>query len=1114
MAFAAMLTGSVAVGATAAAALPRVETVSFPGGVNISIFELPGGTRAYCVEIIMGEPTGHAWLDGRVTSLPGRAGLLNSWGDPNGMRQMNYLIDKYGQSTSAWTAAALQLTIWRMRENFGQGNPQLNRTISALEGSSRGRELIARSDKMYETAKTNATAPVAAPSILGSLKLTPDPAGKPGRYIVSFPKGTTSLSVTGAKFSRDGSTKLSVSSSSASERAVDATAGATRIKVTGTWETKGKAGWEPKLDVYGTLTAAGDPGQRVAVSIGKAAQPKKQGTFAATTVTLPPPLAPPTASSQAQPSAEVGGTMTDELRVRAQKQTTLEMWPGATASFTAYLYPVVGTPKYSPVWETQLGEPYEAQAEDPVTGQPLWYTWWADSEGAALLDSDGNQIAAADEQGVATEGVDANGLAYPVPQLDENDESVLDDEGNPVFYSARTPVLEERRDPERWTEQELSALSEKDRCLAQPVFHDEGIPVPGPGNYSSAPAAVRSEGTVHWVERVYSQGTLKHEGVCGLPNETTRINQPGVVTQAPADLRIGDEAYDTATVSGRLLPDVSYTLMFEAYRADDVAAAATCTPESIVFRSDRVPVTGTGEVRSPGFKVTPAHGVALWWVETLEIDEGDGPRVLHRGACGLENETSRIAHPSVETLAMPDAIVGDYLTDTAILSGDFAATEGTRWELEFKGYRGAPAATEEPEPEIASVAEADDEHAAESAEDEALTDKNETPAVCDASNLLFEVPAIEVTGPGEVVSEGVFARPEWQGEIWWVETLWLIQGDERVPFSVGECGIANETTFLTGATVTTQAMPLASIGDEMTDTAIVEGELSARDGVHHEITFEAYQGEASLTGTELAECGVENLIWGSDPVLVEGPGSYESSPLTALPAYGSDVWWVESLWLVEPEQEKQLLHRGDCGVEHETTRLQRPDVSTVATSTVTVGDPVYDTALVEGALSVREDIEFWVRFTAYERPREGAMVCTPDTEIVALSDTVGVRVPKPGTYRSKEVTALPEHVGLGGYVETLVLIENGEEYEVHRGECGAERENFEIVPVVTPPDAPPVTPPSAPPAIPPVPRAPGDPELPRTGFENREFIVIGGAVLVLGLAACGLGMARKNRKKS
>ncbi|SJN08591.1 hypothetical protein FM113_03415 [Leucobacter sp. 7(1)] len=119
-------------------AVPRGEAMAFPGGLVISNYIMPNGTRAYCIEIQFGEPSGYMSEAGRVSTLPGRPGMFTSWGEPAGMRQMNYLIDRHGQNRDAWSAAAVQLSVWRLRANFLSGNPPSTRESQSWRGQPRG----------------------------------------------------------------------------------------------------------------------------------------------------------------------------------------------------------------------------------------------------------------------------------------------------------------------------------------------------------------------------------------------------------------------------------------------------------------------------------------------------------------------------------------------------------------------------------------------------------------------------------------------------------------------------------------------------------------------------------------------------------------------------------------------------------------------------------------------------------------------------------------------------------------------------------------------------------------------------------------------------------------
>lgn len=1037
---AALLAGAAltTVDAAPTEALPRGESVSFSGGLTISNFVMPDGRRAYCIEVSMSEPTGRVTGTRRSNTLPGRSGAFPSWGETAGMRQMNYLIDRHGQSGDAWTAAAVQLTIWRMRENFRSGNAHLNQKIATLQGSQRGRSLIAASDRLYAEAKQRAHAPTEPVPVTAALKLSAHPDGSPDRYRVSYPKGATSLTVQGGSFVLNGASKITVSSSGASTRDILRRPGATSLEVTGTWAAAGAPGWEPQLDISTTTTAAGATGQRVAVATGSSKRRDISGAFSAVALDVRQ-WAPPTASSLAQPSAELGGTMVDELIVTAPEQGDLQMWPGAEAEFTAYLLPEAGARKYDEAWTPILGDPYDAQAEDPETGRALWSEWWAAADGSALLDAAGDRIPVVDADGRPTSGVAADGTEYPVPLTDAEGAPVLDDDGDPRHSVGRDPVLESRRDPLRWSAEEIAAMSADERCTAQPVHRQSGVDVPGVGRFSTDPVRVRSGGTVHWVERVVSRGVVVHEGRCGVSNETTRIGQPGVVTRALGEAAVGAEVYDVATVTGPFAPEAEYSVGFEAYRAPEPDTtgpeerasreaspiAPSCSAENIVFRSAPVPVDGPGEVRSPGFTARWEHGAVIWWIETLYIDTGDGPQPVHRGECGLAHETTRIGRPAVETEATPTAAVGDLIADVARISGRIETTDAARWELVFSGYR----------ERFAPV------RGAESA-DSGAESAREVPE-CFADNRLFETRPIEVAGPGAVRSEELVAHPDWAGSVWWVESLWLVEGEERILVHEGECGLANETTAINAPEVVTEAVDMVAVGDLMRDTATVSGPLSSRPGVQHEVLFEGYRGDARLTGTDDAECAEDNLLFTAGRVPVRGAGGVTSPEVTALPEYGETIWWVESLVLHDGD-DSVVLHRGRCGLPNETTTVQHPEVRTESAGSAVVGEEMFDVALVSGALSTREDLEFRILFTAYARSESHEMSCDASSEIADLRDDVGVIVDGPGRYESRRVRLAEEHVGLGGYVETLVMIEGGESHVVHVGECGAPSEAFEV----------------------------------------------------------------------
>lgn len=93
----------------------------------------------------------------------------------------------------------------------------------------------------------------------------------------------------------------------------------------------------------------------------------------------------------------------------------------------------------------------------------------------------------------------------------------------------------------RWTEAELAAMSEEERCLAQPVAHTARIDVAETGSLRSPGVLTRSEGVGYWVEDLAmphpdtGEPAELHRGRCGLENERTVIGEAPVLpgTGAP-----------------------------------------------------------------------------------------------------------------------------------------------------------------------------------------------------------------------------------------------------------------------------------------------------------------------------------------------------------------------------------------------------------------------------------------------------------------------------------------------------------------------------------------------------------------------------------------------------
>lgn len=189
---------------------------------------------------------------------------------------------------------------------------------------------------------------------------------------------------------------------------------------------------------------------------------------------------------------------------------------------------------------------------------------------------------------------------------------------------------------------------------------DKPVTVTDTGTYDSPPTRFDEHGKYYWVESFYSNdGTLIHEGECGLEEETTLVSPGSVVTHASAIVEPGALAKDTATVTGKM-PDGA-VLVFRAFAQQGVADGPLCDESTLVFTSDKVPVDGPGRYTSESTKFDQAG--TYFWVETLYDEEGNP---LHVGECGIATETTEVR---LEALARTGFPIGGTIGLATVLLG-------------------------------------------------------------------------------------------------------------------------------------------------------------------------------------------------------------------------------------------------------------------------------------------------------------------------------------------------------------------------------------------------------------------------------------------------------------
>ncbi|MBO2989630.1 hypothetical protein [Leucobacter tardus] len=240
---------------------------------------------------------------------------------------------------------------------------------------------------------------------------------------------------------------------------------------------------------------------------------------------------------------------------------------------------------------------------------------------------------------------------------------------------------------------------------------------------------------------------------------------------------------------------------------------------------------------------------------------------------------------------------------------------------------------------------------------------------------------VQVSADGETVEAEPIPVPfETRG---WVTVQTCLREEDQVEAARGlfeewcdDYGIPAETAVITPPEVVTEAQPSAVVGEQISDTAIVEGRVPE----HSEIGFTYYlepeagapkydehwrprtdaQGEPETWGrAELrqlsdAERCLAQPVGRTDRVPVTEAGRVSSPGITAQSA--GTGYWVEDLQTRNPDTDEPVeLHRGTCGLENERT--------VVSERSGALADTGSDIALVGvgvgGALGILAGLLLW-----------------------------------------------------------------------------------------------------------------------------------------------------------
>lgn len=206
----------------------------------------------------------------------------------------------------------------------------------------------------------------------------------------------------------------------------------------------------------------------------------------------------------------------------------------------------------------------------------------------------------------------------------------------------------------------------------------DGVPDPEPGTVAARTVFAGDDRTAPMTTSV-TDPTEQFTVLPAVPEEeplalATTIRVDGdPVSGAELVLRDATEITGTLPAEGVLLANDLYRWTGDT---------PVCSPETLVAAGDPVLVTAAGRQLTAPTTLTAEPGVSYGYVETARNPDG---QVLHRGECGADSETIRIATPpEVETTAHASSdrpVLGDELWDSVSWRSEFPAGATTTAEL-------------------------------------------------------------------------------------------------------------------------------------------------------------------------------------------------------------------------------------------------------------------------------------------------------------------------------------------------------------------------------------------------------------------------------------------------
>ncbi len=867
----------------------------FLGAYNTDV----DGRQAYCADLDADSPFAQ-------TSGPETITALDSLSRQQ-LAELNYVLDRWGQSGDPNTTAAVALFVWSITSAGTYNSHGMSGDIyyvGRAPASERG-TILANLDMMRQNAAVYA---VTDPSLSLSLDMADQYAGT--LTVPTHPAGLIGTATLSDAMFADGSSSRTLGAGAHPITGTPAD-GVPSYKI-GASMNIAAAGYGAALDLYTTPGA-----QRLIAAVA--------GSSTGLSASVESPVIeldfqPEITTQVASRYVAEGDAFVDGLTVSVSKGTWIHQGGNAIeVTATGTLYgpfdeqptesdtPPDGAPVAGTETVTLTGAGSYTSPGTIIAPESGFYTWvWAidkDAHGENakyLTDSFTDRFGQVAEtsvvpfQPVAVSEADQR-LAVPGDALTD---TITVSSSNGVWLKkdgAHIPVVFEGT-----AYQVPGTLPPAENAAVDPAAVPLGtmtVTADGPGVYTSPPVVAPSGGFVTWVWEVKkgSQPEWVRDYLAndwadeyGISVETTSVRWPITVTSLMREYNVhpGGRAFDVITVTG--FPANHGDFTGDGYWNADLDVlhhtvyGPFATDSELTVDLDLTTAPVVAELTTParngvyklGYtdddKIVPTEPGFYVLVTTFEGDDRVQPYqsspadVLERfyvPPAGTEVPVT------VVTQATPEAIVGEPFSDTALVQGT-TIPEGAY--LVFRAYGPHPA---------------------------------EGGAVCESPFYVSD--EIPVNGAG-IYHSGTTTVTD-PGNVYWVETLYGADGDV---IAEGTCGAPGETTVVSEQPdelrVKTNAVPTVVLGEPARDVATVTGTVP--EGAR--LVFEAYRQHSGE-----ALCTAEELVFTSAVIDLNGPGEYASDEVV-FDEVGT-YYWVETVI----DRDGLILHRGLCGAPDETTTV-------------------------------------------------------------------------------------------------------------------------------------------------------------------------------------------------